>query len=129
MDSIKKQLQDHNTDVAIIPRGLTSQLQPLDVSLNKPFKEKVRAMWSAWMADDEKREFTKGGKLKKSSITLWCKWILRVWEQVDLLRGVARILCKGVSHLYVATFLLPLIESGMVNSTHAQSYYMFTWMS
>ena len=31
-------LSNINTDVAIIPR---SQLQPLDVSINKPFKEKV----------------------------------------------------------------------------------------
>ena len=58
MESIKKTLRDHNTDVAIIPGGLTSQLQPLDVSLNKPFKEKVCVMWSEW---DEQKEFTKGG--------------------------------------------------------------------
>ena len=63
MDSIKKK-RDHNTDVAIIPGGLTSQLQSLDVSLNKPFKEKVRVMWSEWIAGDEQKEFTKGGNLR-----------------------------------------------------------------
>ena len=83
MESIKKKLQDHNTDVAIIPGGLASQLQPLDVSLNKPFKEKARVMWSEWIAGDEQKEFTKGGKLRKPSITLWCNWILKAWEQID----------------------------------------------
>ena len=75
MDSIKKQLRDHNTDVAIILGGLTSQLQPLDVSLNKPFKEKVRVMWPEWI---EQKEFT---KVIKPSITLWCNWI---WSKLTL---------------------------------------------
>ena len=38
MESIKKKLKDRNTDVALIPTGLTSQLQPLDVSNNKQRK-------------------------------------------------------------------------------------------
>ena len=35
---VKKELNDINTDVAIILGGLTNQLQPLDVSISKPFK-------------------------------------------------------------------------------------------
>lgn len=83
VDSIKKRLEDHNTDVAIIPAGLTSQLQPLDVSLNKPFKENVRTLWSEWMAGDADHELTQGGRLKKPSITLWCQWVSKAWDQVD----------------------------------------------
>ena len=37
----------HKTEV-FIPGGLTSVLQPLDVCLNKPFKDRVRKMWSEW---------------------------------------------------------------------------------
>ena len=38
--------EDHNTDIAVIPGGLTSIVQPLDVCLNKPFKDHLRSKWS-----------------------------------------------------------------------------------
>ena len=36
VDSVKRKLKCNNTDVAVIPGGLTSVVQPLEVSLNKP---------------------------------------------------------------------------------------------
>ena len=39
MQNIKHFLKDTKTDVAFIPGGLTSMVQPLDVSVNKPFKD------------------------------------------------------------------------------------------
>ena len=40
-DVVKHRFCEKNTNIAIIPGGLTSRLQPLDVSLNKAFKAKV----------------------------------------------------------------------------------------
>jgi len=41
-DRVKRALECENMNLAVIPGGLTSILQPLDVSLNKPFKDGVR---------------------------------------------------------------------------------------
>ena len=41
MDEVKAP----NIDVAIIPSGCTSKIQPLDVCLNKPFKSTLRNKW------------------------------------------------------------------------------------
>jgi hypothetical protein len=38
-DDTKRILTEMKTDLAVIPGGLTSVLQPLDVSVNKPFKD------------------------------------------------------------------------------------------
>ena len=40
-DTVKRKLYRKNTDLAIIPGGLTSHLQPFNVLLNKSFKAKV----------------------------------------------------------------------------------------
>jgi hypothetical protein len=42
----------------VIPGGVTSILQPLDISINKPFKESLRRFYGEWMA-----EGTPGGKI------------------------------------------------------------------
>ena len=42
-------LSKHHSSVALIPGGCTSKLQPLDVSLNKPFKQVCRQEFSAYL--------------------------------------------------------------------------------
>ena len=41
-ESIKKKFYDSNIDLAVIPDGLTSICQPLDVAINKLFKDNLR---------------------------------------------------------------------------------------
>lgn len=68
MDSVKKSLRKANVETAIIPGGCTSVLQPLDVSLNKPFKGWVRASWAEYIRNDAirvDRERKAGDQLAK----------------------------------------------------------------
>ncbi len=39
----------NNVDLIIIPGGCTSKVQPLDVCLNKPFKDVFRTQWMQYM--------------------------------------------------------------------------------
>src|ERR1700684_3367412 len=45
VNSVKNQLVEKNTNIAIIPGGCTSKLQPLDVAINKSFKSKVLQLY------------------------------------------------------------------------------------
>jgi len=38
-DEVKAEVAKKKTDMCVIPGGLTSVLQPLDVCINKPFKD------------------------------------------------------------------------------------------
>jgi len=42
-DSVKNQLRKMKTELVIIPGGMASVLQPMDVSINRPFKRQVEA--------------------------------------------------------------------------------------
>ncbi|GFX66183.1 pogo transposable element with KRAB domain [Trichonephila clavipes] len=41
-DNTKKLLTECNTDIVVIPGGLTSLVQPLDACINKPFKQNLK---------------------------------------------------------------------------------------
>jgi len=44
-DSVKNQLHKMKTELVVIPGGMTSVLQPMDVSINKPFKDRLRQQY------------------------------------------------------------------------------------
>ena len=66
----------------MIPGGLTSQVQPLDVCLNKPFKQKVRVKWAEWLMDKENHVFTPGYLKKHGSPTV-CAWVKEAWNDLS----------------------------------------------
>lgn len=77
-DSVKRLLRDSRTELVVIPGGMTSQLQPLDVCINKPFKDHIRRLYMEWMRSGEP-EVTPAGRLKRASPALLCAWIAEAW--------------------------------------------------
>ena len=94
-DKIKKLMRQHKTDLGVIPDGLTSQLQPLDVYLNKSFIDHTRADWNKWMVDGEK-SFTKGGNMRAPDLTVVASWVKHAWEQIPESMVKRSFKCCGI---------------------------------
>ena len=55
---ILQKLSDLNTDVLLVPPGLTFYVQPLDVYVNGPVKRKLRESWEEYMVNTQPNETT-----------------------------------------------------------------------
>ena len=80
-EQTKTTLHRLNTDLAMIPRGMTSLLQPLDVGVDEPFKDRLRQKWSALMLEGVK-SYTKTGRMRKVDLPTICSWIVEVWNEL-----------------------------------------------
>ncbi|KAK9398934.1 hypothetical protein NXF25_013903 [Crotalus adamanteus] len=95
--STKQRRARINTDAAVIPAGLTSLVQPLDVCLNKPFKDRIREQWNEWMVSGEK-SFTKGGNMHAPQLDVLCKFVIKAWNDIDAETVIKSFKKCGVSN-------------------------------
>ena len=72
---------DLKTQLAVIPGELTSKLQPLGVSVNKPFKALMKKDWMLLM-QSAGNGLTLTSRIKEASISQVCDWTLRSWNDV-----------------------------------------------
>ena len=70
-----------STCASILSGSPHVQLQPLDVSVNKPFKDLMEKEWTLWM-QSAGNDLTSTGRIKKASIAQVCDWTLRSWNGV-----------------------------------------------
>lgn len=80
LTELKQVLRDGKTDPVIIPGGVTSTSQPLDIMLNKPFKECVRKLYNEWMADDNL--WIPPSQLQRTPLVRVCMWVSQVWRSL-----------------------------------------------
>ena len=81
-DMVKKELRQMKSSLAVIPGGMTSMLQPLDVSINKPMKTLLRKRCNDWYSDGA-HTFTAGGKMHKPELQEISKWVADAWLEID----------------------------------------------
>uniref|UniRef100_A0A3P8P7R4 HTH CENPB-type domain-containing protein n=1 Tax=Astatotilapia calliptera TaxID=8154 RepID=A0A3P8P7R4_ASTCA len=79
---VKKLVKQMNCELAVIPGGLTKELQPLDICVNRPFKVRLRAAWKRWMTDVD-HSFTKSGRQRRASYATICQWIVDAWANMS----------------------------------------------
>ncbi|KAG7337840.1 DDE superfamily endonuclease [Nitzschia inconspicua] len=48
-DTVKARLDSVGVQLKLIPKGCTSVVQPIDVDVNKPFKDQIKSQWWEWM--------------------------------------------------------------------------------
>ena len=82
-ESTKKLATKLKTHLAVIPGGLTRQLQPLNVSVNKPFKGFMHEEW-AKRTEAPTHNVTPAGRVKQPSISNVCEWVKNSWQQVKV---------------------------------------------
>ncbi|XP_064095201.1 RUS family member 1-like [Macrobrachium nipponense] len=109
-ENTKARLAKINTEIGVIPGGLTSLLQPLDVGLNKPFKDNVRQEWNNWMLHGEK-SFTKGGTMRAPSLDVLCEFVVKSWDNVKKESVIKSFKKCGISNAMDGTEDDDLFES------------------
>ena len=94
-EEVKQIASQRCTDLVFIPAGCTSIAQPLDVSINKPFKDNLRAQWVKWMQTAERNQ---NGNLRQPTRQNLLNWISRAWESIDEEIIIRAFLYCGISN-------------------------------
>ena len=80
-DAVQQELHRRDIDVAVIPGGLTPLVQPLDVSINRPFKQKMRHSWENWMIEGDP-SLTPTGHRRAPTKEMLVSWLVDAWNAI-----------------------------------------------
>ena len=97
--NVKVLLQSKSTLLINVPPGCTSQVQPLDVSINKPFKHAVREQFEKHLSENL-HLYTENKLPVSKRRVLTTKWVAEGWEKVSRNKDIIKkssVKC-GISH-------------------------------
>ena len=71
-EDIIKEIEKYDTEIIFIPKDMTRVLQPLDVTINKPFKTLIRKKYAEYCCN-------KNLSLAKTNNNLIINWVSDIW--------------------------------------------------
>ena len=81
-DAVKRLLVNKKTVLVNVPPGCTSCVQPLDVSVNKPFKNRVREQFEKHL-DENLDRYVERKLTASERRVLTTKWVGNAWEKLS----------------------------------------------
>jgi len=75
MASVVTRIQSLGVEVQHIPGGCTSLCQPVDIGVNKPFKNRLRSEWEKWMILEGLEHGTTSPPTR-ADIIRWCRFAM-----------------------------------------------------
>ena len=73
MASVVSKIQDLGAEVEHIPGGCTALCQPVDIGVNKPFKNTLRDQWEEWMVDEGLAHGTTSPPTRENIVVQWTR--------------------------------------------------------
>ena len=84
-NSVKDLLKKHETSLVNVPPGCTSRVQVVDVLINKPFKDEVRALLEDHL-DKNLYQYVDGKINASQRRALMTKWVGEAWSKVGKMK-------------------------------------------
>ena len=97
--NVKKLLQNKSTLLINVQPGCTSRVQPLNVSINKPFKHAIREQFEKHLSENL-HLYTKNKLPVSERRVLTTKWVAEGWQRVSQNKEIIKrsfVIC-GISH-------------------------------
>ena len=80
-EGFKRKLALANTDVVHIPGGLTPLAQPLDVVVNKPFKDSLCYHYHQWLLEQVESAHNPEAAMEAPTRQQLSGWIVAAWNE------------------------------------------------
>ncbi|KAG7358050.1 DDE superfamily endonuclease [Nitzschia inconspicua] len=90
-DTVKAKLDSIGVQLKLIPKGCTSVVQPIDVGVNKPFKDRIKYLWWAWMIGFGED----GGNIPTPSREDVQHWVVEAWNSIGVSTYHSKCLAKN----------------------------------
>lgn len=141
-DSLHSLLESNKILQVYVPNNCTDMFQPLDLSVNKPFKDKLRGKFSEWYAQEVSEQLQAGTNVREVHVDmrmsvvkeLGSKWFISAYNHIrsnpDIVKngfkkaGITEALEKGLPEADSRQHIQELSESGPYSSNNSNSCQM-----